>query len=253
MKKYGGFIPGIRAGRPTAEYLDYVLTDHGARCDLPRRDLLIPLIALVAVGANQNFPFGGTVDPHHRRRRPETVKQIQAQLQQSQYEGSSVKRLIIMGPPARARGRQPSASPSGSGPGILDRRPFPPPTSRRHRPRQAGRVDPQVRRLRARRDDQAVVQAGSAGSTRPGFLLDGYPRTPARSTSSTRCSRPRPPLDGVIELTVDGTRWSRACSTGRDRGSRRRHRRGHRERQAIYHTQTAPLIAIYQEHGILVR
>src|SRR6185312_12921902 len=25
MKKYGGFIPGIRAGRPTAEYLDYVL------------------------------------------------------------------------------------------------------------------------------------------------------------------------------------------------------------------------------------
>src|SRR6476620_4714456 len=26
MKKYGGFIPGIRAGRPTAEYLNYVLT-----------------------------------------------------------------------------------------------------------------------------------------------------------------------------------------------------------------------------------
>ena len=30
MKKYGGFIPGIRAGRPTAEYLDYVLTRHHA-------------------------------------------------------------------------------------------------------------------------------------------------------------------------------------------------------------------------------
>ncbi len=26
MKKYGGFIPGIRPGRPTAEYLDYVMT-----------------------------------------------------------------------------------------------------------------------------------------------------------------------------------------------------------------------------------
>ena len=25
MKKYGGFIPGIRPGRPTAEYLAYVL------------------------------------------------------------------------------------------------------------------------------------------------------------------------------------------------------------------------------------
>ena len=37
MKKYGGFIPGIRAGRPTAEYLDYVLTrDHARRVALPR-------------------------------------------------------------------------------------------------------------------------------------------------------------------------------------------------------------------------
>src|SRR5690606_11939975 len=60
MKKYGGFIPGIRAGRPTAEYLDYVLT----RVTLPGSlylgvVALIPLIALVLVGANQNFPFGG--------------------------------------------------------------------------------------------------------------------------------------------------------------------------------------------------
>ena len=26
MKKYGGFIPGIRAGKPTEEYLSYVLS-----------------------------------------------------------------------------------------------------------------------------------------------------------------------------------------------------------------------------------
>ena len=26
MKKYGGFIPGIRAGKPTEEYLNYVLS-----------------------------------------------------------------------------------------------------------------------------------------------------------------------------------------------------------------------------------
>ena len=61
MKKYGGFIPGIRAGRPTAEYLDYVLT----RITVPGAIYLaivslIPLVALVLVGANQNFPFGGT-------------------------------------------------------------------------------------------------------------------------------------------------------------------------------------------------
>src|SRR5690606_14829691 len=60
MKKYGGFIPGIRAGRPTAEYLDYVLT----RITLPGSlylglVALIPLFALATVNANQNFPFGG--------------------------------------------------------------------------------------------------------------------------------------------------------------------------------------------------
>ena len=88
MKKFGGFIPGIRAGRPTAEYLDYVLT----RITVPGALYLavislIPLIALVAVGANQNFPFGGTSILIIVGVGLETVKQIQAQLQQRHYEG----------------------------------------------------------------------------------------------------------------------------------------------------------------------
>jgi len=88
MKKYGGFIPGIRAGRPTAEYLDYVLT----RITVPGAIYLaavslIPLIALVAIGANQNFPFGGTSILIIVGVGLETVKQIQAQLQQRNYEG----------------------------------------------------------------------------------------------------------------------------------------------------------------------
>jgi len=88
MKKYGGFIPGIRAGRPTAEYLDYVLT----RITVPGAIYLavislIPLIALTAVGANQNFPFGGTSILIIVGVGLETVKQIQAQLQQRHYEG----------------------------------------------------------------------------------------------------------------------------------------------------------------------
>ena len=38
MKKFGGFIPGIRPGKPTADYLRYVLEqDHAAGFDLPRR------------------------------------------------------------------------------------------------------------------------------------------------------------------------------------------------------------------------
>jgi len=81
MKKYGGFIPGIRAGRPTAEYLSYVLT----RITVPGAIYLalislIPLIALVLVDANQNFPFGGTSILIIVGVGLETVKQIEAQL-----------------------------------------------------------------------------------------------------------------------------------------------------------------------------
>ncbi|MBI5160395.1 MAG: preprotein translocase subunit SecY [Micrococcales bacterium] len=88
MKKYGGFIPGIRAGRPTAEYLDYVLT----RVTLPGSlylgiIALVPLIALVAINANQNFPFGGTSILIMVGVGLETVKQIDSQLQQRHYEG----------------------------------------------------------------------------------------------------------------------------------------------------------------------
>ncbi len=88
MKRYGGFIPGIRAGRPTAEYLSYVLN----RITVPGAIYLavislIPLIALVLVNANQNFPFGGTSILIVVGVGLETVKQIEAQLQQRHYEG----------------------------------------------------------------------------------------------------------------------------------------------------------------------
>ncbi|MEH3088365.1 MAG: preprotein translocase subunit SecY [Microbacterium arborescens] len=88
MKKYGGFIPGIRAGRPTAEYLDYVLTRITAPGSIYLGLIaLLPLIALATVGANQNFPFGGASILIIVGVGLETVKQIDAQLQQRHYEG----------------------------------------------------------------------------------------------------------------------------------------------------------------------
>jgi preprotein translocase subunit SecY len=88
MKKYGGFIPGIRAGRPTQQYLSYVLS----RITLPGALYLgvislIPIIALVLVSANQNFPFGGTSILIMVGVGLDTVKQIESQLQQRRYEG----------------------------------------------------------------------------------------------------------------------------------------------------------------------
>ncbi|OEJ25517.1 preprotein translocase subunit SecY [Streptomyces agglomeratus] len=88
MKKYGGFIPGIRAGRPTAEYLSYVLN----RITWPGSlylglIALVPTMALAGFGANADFPFGGTSILIIVGVGLETVKQIESQLQQRNYEG----------------------------------------------------------------------------------------------------------------------------------------------------------------------
>jgi preprotein translocase subunit SecY len=88
MKRYGGFIPGIRAGRPTEEYLSYVLS----RITLPGSVYLavvavIPIIALGLFQANSRFPFGGTSVLIMVGVGLETLKQVESQLQQRNYEG----------------------------------------------------------------------------------------------------------------------------------------------------------------------
>ena len=88
MKKYGGFIPGIRAGKPTEDYLAYVLS----RLTAPGSAYLalislLPTLAMVYLGANQNFPFGGTSILIIVGVGLDTVKQIEGQLQQRHYEG----------------------------------------------------------------------------------------------------------------------------------------------------------------------
>ena len=88
MKKYGGFIPGIRAGRPTSEYLQYVLSRIIAPGSLYLAFVaIIPIIALALFGASQNFPFGGTAILIVVGVGLDTAKQIESQLQQRSYEG----------------------------------------------------------------------------------------------------------------------------------------------------------------------
>lgn len=88
MKQYGGFIPGIRAGKPTAEYLSYVLN----RITLPGSLYLaliatIPYIAFDLLGVGKRFIFGGTSLLIMVGVGLDTVKQIESQLQQRNYEG----------------------------------------------------------------------------------------------------------------------------------------------------------------------
>ncbi|HEX8781134.1 MAG TPA: preprotein translocase subunit SecY [Nocardioides sp.] len=88
MKKYGGFIPGIRAGKPTEDYLSYVLSRITFPGSLYLGLLsLIPLIAFALINANQNFPFGGASILIMIGVGLDTVKQIESQLQQRNYEG----------------------------------------------------------------------------------------------------------------------------------------------------------------------
>lgn len=88
MRKYGGFIPGIRAGKPTERYLGYVLSRLTAPGSLYLALIaLIPTVAIVLLGADQNFPFGGTSLLIMVGVGLDTVKQVESQLHQRHYEG----------------------------------------------------------------------------------------------------------------------------------------------------------------------
>jgi len=88
MKKSGGFIPGIRPGGPTAGYLRFVLN----RLTAPGSAYLgivalIPMLAIGLVNAGNQFPLGGTSILIAVGVGLDTVKQIESQLQQRNYEG----------------------------------------------------------------------------------------------------------------------------------------------------------------------
>jgi preprotein translocase subunit SecY len=86
LKKYGGFIPGVRPGRPTAEYLDRIL----ARLTFPGALYLAAVAALPTILINQtsaNFFFGGTSILIVIGVALDTMKQIEAQMMMRNYEG----------------------------------------------------------------------------------------------------------------------------------------------------------------------
>jgi preprotein translocase subunit SecY len=102
LRKYGGFIPGIRPGQKTAEFIDYVLTRItvlGALylavvCVLP--ELLISY-------AGVPFYFGGTSLLIAVSVTMDTVAQIQSHLIAQQYEGLLKKAKLKGGGPGRGR------------------------------------------------------------------------------------------------------------------------------------------------------
>ncbi len=86
LKKYGGFIPGVRPGRPTAEFLDRIL----ARLTFPGALFLAAVAALPTILLDRthvNFQLGGTSILIVIGVALETMKQLEAQLMMRSYEG----------------------------------------------------------------------------------------------------------------------------------------------------------------------
>ncbi len=91
LKKYGGFIPGIRPGMPTVNYISKVVN----RINLPGSIYLafialIPAVMFVEFGTKQ-VPFGGAAILIIVGVALETMKQIEAQMQMRHYEGFLTK------------------------------------------------------------------------------------------------------------------------------------------------------------------
>jgi preprotein translocase subunit SecY len=86
LRKSGGFIPGVRPGRPTAEFLDRIL----ARLTFPGALFLafiaaLPAILIARTGAS--FAFGGTSILIVIGVALDTMRQLEAQLKMRNYEG----------------------------------------------------------------------------------------------------------------------------------------------------------------------
>jgi preprotein translocase subunit SecY len=95
LKKYGGFIPGIRPGERTAEYIDYVLTRITVLGGLYL--VLVCLLPEFLIGyAAMPFYFGGTSLLIVVSVTMDTVAQVQGHLLAQQYEGL-VKKAKLRG------------------------------------------------------------------------------------------------------------------------------------------------------------
>ena len=212
MKKYGGFIPGIRAGRPTAEYLDYVLS----RITLPGalylgRHRAHPADRARALRCQPELPVRRHRDPDHRRRRPRDGEADREPAAAAQLRGlPPLVRLVLVGPPGPARAPRPVHRRALRGPEDLHRRHLPGQRQRGHR-----RSGCEAKKYMDAGDlvpDEVTIAMVEDRLAEP----DAERRASCSTASRAPCPRPRC--------------WTR-CSAARSVGTRRRARARRRRRR----------------------
>lgn len=102
--------------------------------------------------------------------------------------------------------------------------------------------------------NQIVEERLSQPDCEPGFLLDGYPRTSAQvDTLDAALAASGTPLDVVLALVADENEVvARLLKRAETEGRSDDNEETIRVRQHVYAEQTAPLLDIYREHGLLV-
>ncbi len=284
MKKYGGFIPGIRAGRPTAEYLDYVLS----RITLPGAmylgaDRADPAHRAGALQCQPELPVRRHRDPDHRRCRPRDREADREPAAAAQLRRvPPLVRLVLVGPPGAGKGTQAQFIASHFGvPKISTGDIF------RANVSEGTALGLEARKYMDAGDlvpDEVTIAMVATGSrsddAAEGFLLDGFPRTVHQAeVLDEMLAEHDATLDVVLELVVDdeevvrrlsGRRTCRQCGhvwhldfdppAGEgvcDRCGGELFQRDDdsedtiRHRLEVYAEQTAPLIGYYGDRGLL--
>jgi len=213
MKKYGGFIPGVRPGKKTAEYIDKTLTRitlPGAI--VPGHDLVLP--DFLIQWFNTPFYFGGTSLLIVVGVALDTVRQMESHLLMRTTKASSVRRRRHE---PRDLPRRPGRGQGHPGPAARRGLRRPPGGHRRHAARGGGRGHA-ARGAEAKRfmdqgalvPDEVVIGLVDERLSRPdagaGYVLDGFPRTVAQAEALDVLLRRRgQDLDRVSSSTSRAT------------------------------------------------
>ena len=267
MKRYGGFIPGIRPGRPTAEYLQYVLS----RITLPG-SIYLGLVAVLpnlflshhAAGAEPELPVRRYRGAHHGRSGVGDGEADRDATQPAQLRRvPEVVRVVLLGPPGAGKGTQAQIIAERLGvPAISTGDIFRANVSGQTELGQQAKTYMDAGDLVPDEITVAMVKDRLAEpDAKAGFLLDGFPRTISQAEQlrssladlgqelrrRARARRRRggagPPALRRAGMLVDGQMVQRDD----DKPETVRHR------LEVYREQTAPLSGFYESEGLLSR